>query len=348
MAVGYRHIYRTARYLRSCRQLSDLEGLIKVSKADITLHSLHPKYYEFRVLKKNGGFRKIEAPQPGLMDLLRKLNFVLQCLYFFEKPPASYGFVMSHKGNKQPRNIRTNAERHINSACMLNVDFEDFFHQIKVDKVYAVLVNPPFHFSRESADVLATLCTFKGRLPMGSPASPALSNFAVRDMDWMLDAWSKERGYRFTRFVDDLSFSSETSAFHPTMMPEINAILSNFNMKINPTKTKWFGPGEVKVVTGLEVTDQVRIPGSFYYDLSNDLKRLKYSIEAQVQVMGSQHNEMVEKLKKQVRGKINFVGMIQGKGDRKYTDLLRDYDNAIHPDIDKLSVRWVDFPYQDF
>lgn len=347
MAVGFRHVYRTARYLQSCRYLSDLEGLIRVPKADISLHSLQPKYYEFSALKKNGGYRKIEAPHPGLMELLRKLNFALQCLYFFEMPAASYGFVLSHKGNKTPRNILTHAENHINSAHLLNVDFKDFFHQVKLDKVSQLLARAPFHFSNESAEILANLCTYKGRLPMGSPTSPVLSNFAVIPMDLTLENWAKQRKIRYTRFVDDMSFSS----FHglPTaILSEICEILSGYGLKLNPNKTKWYGPGEVKVVTGLEVTDRVRIPGSFYYELSNDLKRLKYAVEAQVQVMGSQRNEMIEKLKKQVAGKINFVGMIQGQHSRKHLNLLEDYEKAIHPEIDKLSVRWMDFPYQKF
>jgi RNA-directed DNA polymerase len=347
MAVGFRHVYRTARYLQSCRYLSDLEGLIKVPKADLSLHSLQPKYHTFSVLKKNGGYRKIEAPHPGLMDLLRKLNFALQCLYFFEMPEASYGFVLSHKGNKKPRNILSHAENHINSAYLLNVDFEDFFHQVKRDEVFQLLARAPFHFSNESAEVLANLCTYKGRLPMGSPTSPVLSNFAVIPMDITMQTWAKQRKIRYTRFVDDMSFSS-LQELPVTTLSEIGEILAEFGLRLNPNKTKWFVPGEIKVVTGLEVTDQVRIPGSFYYELSNDLKRLKYAMEAQLQVMGTRPNEMIEELKKQVTGKINFVGMIQGQDDRKHLNLLDDFEQAIHPEIDKLSVRWTDFPYQNF
>lgn len=347
MAVGFRHLYRTARYLRSCRDLVDLETFLKIPKAYISLLSLDPQYYKFDRPKKNGGVRKIEAPNKDLKELLKKLNFALQCVYFFEKSEAAYGFVMSHKGNKSPRNILTNARKHLHAPYLLNVDFKDFFHQISKNGVFEIFSRFPFHFSKETATILSKLCTYKGRLPMGSPTSPVLSNFVTLPLDLALGKMAIDKKITFTRFVDDLTFSSKEK-MGEGFLNDIGVILNQFNLSLNNDKTKWYGPAEVKVVTGLEVFDKVSVPGSFYYELSQDLQRLKYSMEAQLQVMGKRENEMIETFKQQVSGKIGFLQMILGFKNEKYLKYLNDYEEAINPEVDKLSIRWTDFPYNHF
>ena len=347
MAVGFRHIYRTARYLRSCRDLVDLETFLKIPKAYISLLSVNPQYYKFERPKKGGGIRKIEAPNKDLKELLKKLNFALQCVYFFEKSEAAYGFVMSHKGNKSPRNILTNARKHLHAPYLLNVDFKDFFHQISKNGVFEIFSRFPFHFSKETATILSKLCTYKGRLPMGSPTSPVLSYFVTLPLDLELEKMAADRKITYTRFVDDLSFSSNEK-IGESVLNSVKVIVGKFNLSFNNKKTKWYGPTNVKIVTGLEVVDTIRIPGSFYYELSQDLKRLKFSVEAQLQVMGNRENEMIEAFKQQVSGKISFLQMILGVNDEKYLKYLGDYEEAINPVVDHLSLRWTDFPYNHF
>lgn len=345
MGMGFRHIYRTSRYLKSCRSLADVEALLKVTHDELSTLAYWPVYHEFNVLKRNGGFRPIEAPEKNLKQIQRKLNAALQCLYFFEKPDASYGFVLSHKGNKHPRNILTHASCHVGASYMVNVDFEDFFHQIKKDQVYEIFRNPPLRLSRDGAFLLANLCTNKGRLPMGAPTSPVLSNLAAMKLDVELREWTEKSGILYTRFVDDLTFSS-SKEIKPSFLWNLKERLKAFQLKLNDSKTKWFGPLDTKVVTGLEVSDQVRVPGSFFYELSEDLKRLKYAVEAHYQVLGFQESELLDTFKQQVSGKIGFVQMVYGVEDKRFIKYLEAYEKAINPIMEKLSIRWTDFPYK--
>ena len=84
------------------------------------------------------------------------------------------------------------------------------------------------------------LFTYKGRLPMGTPTSPVLSNLAAIPLDNALTGWAGERGATFTRFVDDLTFSSTTAAFSPKYLKEITAICDEHRLNLNPFKTKFF------------------------------------------------------------------------------------------------------------
>lgn len=323
----------------------DVEGLLKVSHDELSTLAYWPVYHEFKVLKRNGGFRPIEAPEKNLKKVQRRLNAALQCLYFFEKPEASYGFILSHKGNKAPRNILTHASCHIGANYMVNVDFENFFHQIKKEKIYDVFRKPPLHLSRDTAYLLTDLCTHKSRLPMGAPTSPVLSNLAAMKLDLELREWAGKLGILYTRFVDDLSFSSSRE-IKPSFLWSLKERLKAFELKLNDSKTKWFGHLDTKVVTGLEVSDQVRVPGSFFYELSEDLKRLKYAVEAHYQVLGFQESELIESFKQQLSGKIGFIQMIYGVQDKRFIKYLEAYEKAINPNLEKLSVRWTDFPYK--
>ena len=96
----------------------------------------------------------------------------LQCVYYTIQSKAAYGYIIRTKDSKTYKNILTNAQQHIDAVFMLNVDFEDFFHQITIAKVFNLLQTEPFQFEKKTAHILARLFTKDGRLPMGTPTSP--------------------------------------------------------------------------------------------------------------------------------------------------------------------------------
>lgn len=58
------------------------------------------------------------------------------------------------------------------------------------------------------SDRLAKLCTFCKELPQGGICSPGLSNLACLELDNDLMQYCDERDIRYTRYADDLIFSS--------------------------------------------------------------------------------------------------------------------------------------------
>jgi RNA-directed DNA polymerase len=92
-----------------------------------------PKYKQFVLAKKSGGYRIIDAPNFHLKDLQRKfLEFLLKKI---DKPKACvHGFV-------QGRSIVSNAEAHCSkkTSFVLNVDLKDFF-LLLVSTVFAAFL----------------------------------------------------------------------------------------------------------------------------------------------------------------------------------------------------------------
>ncbi|MBK8110500.1 MAG: RNA-directed DNA polymerase [Saprospiraceae bacterium] len=101
---------------------------------------------------------------------------------------------------------------------------------------------------------LSEITTYKGRLPMGSPTSPVISNFAMLNTDFELLNWCMAEKIEYTRYADDLSFSSDTPFSNETFI-RIKDVLHHYGFEINPSKVKFYNKSDQKIVTGIVVGD---------------------------------------------------------------------------------------------
>ena len=327
----------------NCKTNREIELLLQIPPLQLAQTAFAPQYYYFKIPKPKGGYREIEAPETYLKKLQRKLNEYLQYVYYGVAIKASYGFIINPR-RQAPKNIVSNAAAHLGNPYMLNIDFDDFFHQISQEEVFQIFKKEPFHFSKTTANTLAKICTNKGRLPMGAPTSPALSNFACMDLDKDLEKWATENQIIYTRFVDDLSFSSK-QPITPLHFYKIKAITDRYQLKIEPTKTKYYGKNQEKIVTGIVVgKTKVSIASDYYKELDKDLDRLRKVMEVHI-ITGQIHKqEGLRKFKQEVMGKINFIATVLGYDNRIYESYMQAYENALNPpDKDQLSIRWVRF-----
>ena len=335
---------KAANQFISCRDIEDVATLIMVPKRQLVLHSFEPDYYTFQVPKRGGKMRTIEAPVAKLMAVLRKLNFYLQCVYYFIKPAPSYGYILTPKRAHAPRNILTHAECHLHCHYMLNVDFEDFFHQVSQEDTRKLLEQHPFRLAKSAANTLAKLCTYQGRLPMGSPTSPVFSNLATVNLDQEVWQWAKSQRMKYTRFVDDITLSASQPIKLETLW-HLTALCKKHNFQLNPSKTKFYEEEDTKIVTGLQVGSTVSIPKAFFQVLDHDLERLQKTVEVSTMLEGNRTADFIKRYKQQVHGKINFIGMIRGYRDEMYQKYIEQYEQAIDPEVEVLSLHWMDFPY---
>lgn len=327
----------------NCKNSKDLATLLNYTNKDIVLHAFEPAYYHFKIPKKTKGkFRNIEAPNLELKKLQRKLNYYLQSVYYLNQSKASYGYIIKTIGHKTTKNIYTNALQHLGNNYLLNADFKDFFHQIKIDDVSAIFKSNLFNFDNYTAYTLAKICTYKGRLPMGAPTSPVLSNLYTIHLDNKLNNWATLNNITFTRFVDDLSFSSKNTPILETHFNQINNIALQYHLKFNPTKTKYFGLLDTKKVTGLVLNQTVDIDKEFYTELNKDLDRLHKVIEVHHITNKTQGLSFLKEFKQQIIGKINFIRTIEGQNSKQYLNYLDKFHNALEVS-DNLINRWTKF-----
>ena len=154
-------------------------------------------YHKFDIKKKSGKARVINAPDRRLKMLQRKIADLLTPLYRRRNPV--HGFVIG-------RSVKTNAQSHLGSKFIVNFDLKDFFPSISYGRVTGVLRS--LGMKREVAEAIATICCLNGTLPQGAPSSPILSNMVCFRLDRRLRELAKDARCIYTRYADDLSFSS--------------------------------------------------------------------------------------------------------------------------------------------
>lgn len=286
------------------------------------------EYHTFKIRKKRGGQREICAPTGDLLRLQKRLNSELQEKYNTIKPEAVHGFVrMSHTNNF---GIISNAAAHVNKPYLLNIDLKDFFPSVSATRVKHLFCGPYFKLDEQTATLLTLLLTWKGSLPIGAPTSPVISNFICLGLDKKLSLYASMNGLNYTRYADDLSFSSsqKMEAGHITAITEI--ILSE-KFHVNQKKVRLHGPHSSRTVTGIKVNEKTNIDRRYI----RNLRAIFHSIHilgadhAALKYFGvgtHTHPDITKKFLKSLKGKIEFVGMVRGKEDGVYERLREEYE----------------------
>lgn len=225
-------------------ELAALLG-IKASVLTYALYIVKPQnqYIQFKIKKKNGGQRLISAPTDKLKSIQSALsNLLLDCLdeIYKSKFPDSeitkqklkHSKVLKIKigsaKNKQPslshgfernRSIITNAMMHIGKKNVLNIDLEDFFGSFNFGRIRGFFIkNENFKLDSNIATVIAHIACYNGELPQGSPCSPVITNLIAHSLDIRLAALAKKHSCTYTRYADDITFSSREEAFPSSIM----------------------------------------------------------------------------------------------------------------------------------
>ncbi len=234
------------------------------------------KYTTFNIDKKSGGNRTIKAPEPKLKKLQSHLSHALyQCLAEIEKErgakPISFGF-------RKDRSIAENASRHKRRRWVLNLDLEEFFPSFNFGRVRGFfLKDKAFGLQPEVATTIAQIACDGTALPQGSPCSPVISELIAQILDMRLVRLAKKFGVTYTRYADDITFSTSQKDF-PTGLASVDVndpavwhlsdelvdkiVAAGF--AINNAKTRMHFRGSRQMVTGLVVNEKVNIRSDYY------------------------------------------------------------------------------------
>ncbi|MFZ4603672.1 MAG: reverse transcriptase domain-containing protein [Caulobacterales bacterium] len=193
---------------RAPQTTADIAALFGVSPGRLTyaLYRADPseRYRQFEIPKRSGGMREINAPIGLVRDFQEALAPLLLAAY--RAHPGAHGFIPA-------RSILTNAKAHAGQRLVFNVDLKDFFPTINFGRVRGLFMAAPFHMGAPAATVLAQVCTLNNGLPQGAPTSPVLSNFIATALDRRLTRLARDNGVRYSRYADDITFSTSQNAF---------------------------------------------------------------------------------------------------------------------------------------
>lgn len=289
-----------------------------------------PQYETYFKEKKRGGKRIIYAPSEELKTLQRKINYYLQAYYLCIKPDEVTGFVIHPKQQPQPSNIVQNALPHIGKKHVLNIDIKHFFDSITAKRVKSLLIGELFNFNDHISNVLTLLTTFEGKLPTGSPSSPVISNFIFYPIDKEIINFCKKHKLTYTRYADDLTFSSDEK-IEVTILEELQSILAKNDFEINKKKIRFQGSNSRQTVTGLVVNQKVNIERkklksirAILHDLKNN--DLEIVAKKHYKLKGDVTYKQVQKMIDYLIGYIGFIGEVRGKDDVIYLRFKKELD----------------------
>ena len=114
-------------------------------------------------------------------------------------------------------------------------------------------------YGKDVAGLLAHLCTLDGSLPQGAPTSPMLSNLVMKRLDKMIYAFCHSKGIAYTRYADDLTFSSMRRFEYGQLMGYVEMVMRNERFTINNEKTKVFHQNQSQNVTGIVVNEYQQV-----------------------------------------------------------------------------------------
>lgn len=228
------------------------------------------KYTQFSIPKRSGGMRTISAPYPALMLLQSRLSDLLQdCIAEINKT-RKIESALSH-GFRRKYSIITNASVHRKRRYVFNIDLESFFGSINFGRVRGFFIkNRNFELTPKVATVLAQIACHDNMLPQGSPCSPVLSNLIGHVLDIRLAALAHKVGCEYSRYADDLTFSTSKFVFPAELAQRVEGvehkweagrdlteIISRSGFTINTSKTRMQYSASRQDVTGLVVNTKV-------------------------------------------------------------------------------------------
>lgn len=302
------------------------------------LYSQKHNYSSFEVKKKSGKPRLIESPNKSIKILQNKIRPLIETHYRVKKPV--HGFVGGGKG------IISNAEQHKKKNYILNIDLKDFFHSVNFGRVQGIFRNAPFNMGAPAATIFAQLCTYNGRLPQGASTSPIISNLAATTLDKKLVQIAKKYQLNYTRYADDLTFSSnqkfpdalvkkdpiDPKKYKIGSLLEQAIVESGFN--INHDKTRLQHKSERQEVTGLVVNDGVNVRRDFIRKTRAMINEWRKDILAaeirflKIRYHLSDADIKRDKLdgsifKRAVYGNLSFIKMVKGEEHSPYLNLCK-------------------------
>ena len=303
------------------------------------------RYEQFKIKKKSGGFRLITAPKNRSFKLiLQYVNEIFKVLY----TPSTHAM-----GFTEGRSVVTNASVHIGKNYILNLDLKDFFPSVEQPRIWKRLQIDPLNFKKPVANVLAGLCCMKqvekderGNviktnyvLPQGAPTSPIITNMICDKLDRRLAGLAKRFGLDYTRYADDITFSSMHNVYskNGAFFTELRRIITDQGFTLNEKKTRLQKRGSRQEVTSVIVSNKVNVSQKYVRDIRNILyiwKKYGYGVayskffpkyKADKGHVKKGNPDMVNVL----NGKLLYLKMVKGEQDSVYLRLNATYNDLV-------------------
>jgi hypothetical protein len=242
-----------------------------------------------KIVRPDG--RVVWNPNSALREeqevLCEQIDFVASVLI------TNHNFLPYAYGGRKERNVMDNALVHAGNRYFFQVDFADAYGQVDLAVLGAKLADLGRGMSdlpktpNQAEKLLVETCQPPegDGLAQGGLASPILFNLYCAHLDDELAAYCQAQGISYSRYLDDLTFSSPDSGY-PTFdrigkakRRAIREIIDRHGLVLNEAKTRVKDIDTAPViVTGLQINQagegKVRLTNRYVRQARRDLREL--------------------------------------------------------------------------
>lgn len=270
-----------------------------LDKFNLDTHTLEifiqtaPNKYKFhKITKRHGGLREIAQPVKSLKIVQRWL-----IKRYLSKYPIHY-VATAYIKNKS---IKDFALPHKDNSYLLKLDFKNFFNSITISDFYKFCIHKSLQ--EEDKNILGLLLFCKNEqdeyyLSIGAPSSPILSNILMYEFDSKVFEYCKLNNIIYTRYADDLAFSTNTpNILCEKLLPYIIALCPTLsypkNLTINTEKTIFTSKKHNRTLTGLVISNDGNI--SIGRDKKRKLRAMAHKAKLK-QLLPEQRGTLIGKI----------------------------------------------------
>lgn len=280
-------------------------------------------YRRYTIPKKSGAPRSIHAPN----KMLKFVQGRILTRYFdqLDYPEHISAYVPG-------RSTRESAEKHAGKAVLIVLDLKDFFTSTRRSWVRKA-IQDQFGYSHNVSGLLADLMTvpmdftFGGRyvVPQGSPTSGAVCNWVANHrLDpgvlKLCDNW----GMTYTRYADDLAFTSEKPMARKEthrFIKEVIKTVKQSRYTVNYKKLRVARAGRQQRLLGMTINEKPNIMRSKYKQMRARLHHCYHKgFETVAKEMGFPSGAALES---RIDGHLSYYHMINPDKTAKLKEQLR-------------------------
>lgn len=201
-------------------------------------------YRSFKIPKKSGGMRQIDAPEDELMTALYTLKGILE-----SRGATHHTTAFAYVRRRSPKNALERHQRN-ESHWYLKMDFSNFFGSTTKEFVERMMESIyPFSEVMRDTDGRAELmkaldlCFLNGGLPQGTPMSPMLTNLIMIPVDHLFSRAlrSHNDNFVYTRYADDILVSCKVDFKQEEIISMLTDVLNEVGAPyaLNEEKTRY-------------------------------------------------------------------------------------------------------------
>jgi hypothetical protein len=173
-------------------------------------------------------------------------------------------------------------------------------------------------------------------LPQGAPTSPVITNIVCQRLDYLLTGVAKRFGLKYSRYADDITFSSMHNVFQPEseFLTELHRIIAEQNFHIKESKTRLQKDGYRKEVTGLLVNEKANVQQRYikqlrmwlyYWERYGYERASGFFSQQYIADKGHVKNGKPD-MANVIGGKLDYLKMVKGSENELYLKLKSRFD----------------------